>query len=170
MAVKKKAARKKVAKKKAVKKKAGKKKAGKKKAAERKAPKALSARRIALRRLLIEQRENIVKEAQAEIARYIKGENRQLVETALDDGDWSVIDLSEDISFRKLGTHRETLLKIDEALRKIDENTYDICEDCGEKINSERLKILPFAIFCRDCQEKREELEAVERWEPTPFR
>ena len=33
----------------------------------------------------------------------------------------------------------------------------------GEKIHSERLKILPFAIYCRDCQEKREELEAAER-------
>jgi DnaK suppressor protein len=118
-----------------------------------------------LRRLLIEKRENIVKEAQTEIAKYIKGENRQLVETALDEGDWSVIDLSEDINLRKLGTHRETLLKIDESLRKLEEGTYGICEDCGEEINAERLKILPFAICCRDCQEKREELEAVEREE-----
>ncbi len=123
-AVKKKAAKKKAAKKKVAKKKVAKKKVAKKKVVKKKAPKTLSARQIALRRLLIEQRENILKEAQAEIAKYIKGENRQLVETALDDGDWSVIDLSEDISFRKLGTHRETLLKIDEALRKIDENTY----------------------------------------------
>jgi|GEM_PF-80353 len=127
--------------------------------------KPLNKREIALKRLLVENKEAILKEAQTEIAKYIKGENRQLVETALDDGDWSVVDLSEDISFRQLGTHRQNLRKIDEALRKIDEGSYGVCEDCGDDINSERLKILPFAIYCRDCQEKREQLEAAERWE-----
>lgn len=116
----------------------------------------------ALRRTLIQRRETIVREAKSEIKNYITGKNRQLVETALDDGDWSVIDLSEDINLRKLSIHRETLLKIDEALRKLKEGTYGICEDCGEEIAPERLKILLFAIYCRDCQEKRELLEAVE--------
>jgi DnaK suppressor protein len=80
-----------------------------------------------------------------------------------------VVDLSEDISFRRLGTHRENLRKIDEAMRKIDEGTYGICEDCSEEISEGRLKILPFAILCRDCQEKREELEAAGRWESIPY-
>jgi len=115
-----------------------------------------------LKRQLIGMREEIVKEAKTEIGKYIKGETRQLVESVLDDGDWSVIDLSEDINLRRLATHREMLLKIDEALRKIREETYGKCEDCGEDINTERLKVLPFAIYCRDCQEKREELEKME--------
>jgi DnaK suppressor protein len=118
-------------------------------------------RKAALRRLLINRREEIVKEAKEEISKYIKGETRQLVETALDDGDWSIIDLSEDISLRQLSTHRQTLLKIDEALRKLDEGTYGMCEDCGGAISKERLKIIPFAIYCIDCQEKREELEKI---------
>lgn len=118
-----------------------------------------------LRRQLIQNRENIVREARSEIAKYVKGETRQLVETALDDGDWSVIDVSEDINLRLLETHRSILLRIDEALDKIKDGTYGICEDCGEKIRAERLKVMPFAIYCRDCQEKREELERVEREE-----
>jgi len=117
----------------------------------------------ALRKQLLEKRKEILEETQVEIAKYIKGENRQLVETALDDGDWSVIDLSEDINLRKLSTHRETLVKIEEALRKLDENTYGTCEDCGEQISAERLRVMPFAIRCRDCQEIREELEAAEK-------
>lgn len=117
----------------------------------------------ALRRLLIQRREQIVREAKSEIRNYITGENRQLVETALDDGDWSVVDLSEDISLKRLTTHREMLLKIDEALRKLKEGTYGICDDCSEDISPERLRVLPFAIYCRDCQEKKEHLEAVER-------
>lgn len=120
-------------------------------------------RRIALRNALIRKREEIVKEAKSEISKYIRGETRQLVDTALDNGDWSVVDLSEDISLRQLSTHRETLLKIDEALRKIDEGTYGKCEDCGEDISVERLKVLPFAIYCVDCQGRREQLQVLER-------
>jgi len=120
---------------------------------------------LALRRLLITKREDILREAKNEISKYIKGETRQLVESALDDGDWSVIDLSEDISLRQLSAHRETLLKIDEALRKLDEGTYGICEDCGEAINEGRLKVMPFAIYCVECQEKLEQLEKIGREE-----
>lgn len=122
-------------------------------------------RNAALRRLLINRREEIVKEAKAEISKYIKGEKRQLVETALDDGDWSVIDLAEDISLKQLSAHRENLLKIDEALRKLKEGTYGKCEDCGEEISDKRLKVIPFAIYCIDCKEKREQLEELERKE-----
>lgn len=122
-------------------------------------------RRVALRRSLVARREQIVKEAKLEISKYIKGETRQLVDTALDDGDWSVIDLSEDVSLRRLSAHKDTLQKIDEALRKLDEGTYGICEDCGEAISEQRLKILPFAIYCTDCQESREEIEEIERRE-----
>lgn len=120
-------------------------------------------REEALRKQLLEKRKEILGETQVEIAKYIKGENRQLVETALDDGDWSVVDLSEDINLRKLSTHRDTLVKIDEALRKLAENTYGTCEDCGDEISAERLRVMPFAIRCRDCQEIREELESAEK-------
>ena len=115
-----------------------------------------------LRKLLIQTREQFVKEAKIEISKYIRGETRQLVDTALDDGDWSIVDLSEDVSLRKLSTHRETLVKIDESLRKLDEGTYGTCESCGEEISEQRLKVMPFAIYCKDCQERIEQLEAIE--------
>ncbi len=125
----------------------------------------LTARKELLRKHLISKREEIVREAKDEIAKYIKGEANQLVETALDDGDWSVIDLSADINIRRLETHRERLLGIDEALMKLREGTYGVCEECGGEITSERLKVMPFAIYCRDCQEKREQLEKIAREE-----
>lgn len=122
-------------------------------------------RRARLRKLLLDKRREILKEIKIDISKYIKGENRQLVDTALDDGDWSVVDLSEDISLRHLSAHRDDLQRIDEAIRKIDEGTYGLCEDCGEEISEERLKILPYAIFCIDCKERREQIEAMERKE-----
>jgi len=112
---------------------------------------------------LIQKREQLIKEANIEVSKYIKGETKQIVDTALDDGDWSVVDISEDVSLGRLSAQREVMVKIDAAIRKLDEGTYGICEECGGKISEERLKVIPFAIYCRDCQEKIEQLEAVEK-------
>jgi DnaK suppressor protein len=122
-------------------------------------------RKERIRKLLIRKREDIVREAKSEIKKFKSGEKKQIVETVLDDGDLSVVDLSEDISLKQLSTHRETLIKIDTALRKLKEGTYEICEECGDVISEERLKIMPFAIYCRDCQEKKELMEKIEREE-----
>ncbi len=118
-----------------------------------------------LKRHLIRMREDIVAEAKAEIKKFKSGEKKQIVETVLDDGDLSFVDLSEDISLKQLSTHRETLIKIDEALRKINEGTYGLCEDCGDEISVERLKIIPFATHCKECQEKKEMLDKIRQSE-----
>ena len=49
--------------------------------------------------------------------------------------------------------------KIDEALRRLDENTVDECEDCGEPIGFKRLLARPVTTFCIDCKEEREKEE-----------
>jgi len=120
-------------------------------------------RRARLRKILVAKREEILKEAKEEIGKFIRGENKELVETALDDGDWSVADLAEDLNLRKLTAHKESLNRIDEALRKLEDGTYGICEDCGAEISEERLKLIPFAIYCVECLEHREKLEEMER-------
>lgn len=119
-----------------------------------------------LRRSLLKKREAIIKEAKEEIAKYISGENRQLVDTALDEGDLAVVDISEDVNLMRLASHRQNLLAIDETLRKIDDGSYGICEECGEEIGEKRLGVLPTATLCRNCQEKKEKLEAIEKAHP----
>jgi DnaK suppressor protein len=114
---------------------------------------------------LNKRKDAIVKEAKNEIAKYISGEHRQLVDTALDDGDWAVVDISEDINLMRLATHRKTLIEIDEALRKIAEGTYGVCEECGEEISARRLSVIPAATLCVGCKETKEQIEAVEREE-----
>ncbi len=119
-----------------------------------------------IKRSLINKREAIVREAKEEIAKYISGENRQLVDTALDEGDWAVVDISEDINLRRLSTHRRALHDIDETLRKIEEGTYGVCEECGEEIGEKRLHVLPTATLCVICQGNKERLEAIEKESP----
>lgn len=119
-------------------------------------------RKEKLRKILNKKREEILKEAKEEIGRHLKDERKILVETALDDGDWSVIDLAEDVDMAILERHKDSLNKIDESLINLEEGTYGICEDCGNEISEVRLKALPFAIYCLDCQKKKEDLEKIE--------
>ncbi len=51
---------------------------------------------------------------------------------------------------------REQLRLIDEALERIVEGTYGICEDCGEEIARARLEAVPYAKLCVECQSIRE--------------
>lgn len=57
---------------------------------------------------------------------------------------------------------RKLLNKIREALEKIDNGTFGVCEMCGEEISEARLKARPVTTYCIDCkieQEKREKLK-----------
>jgi len=47
------------------------------------------------------------------------------------------------------------LKAIDSAFNRLEQGRYGICEGCGEEIALERLKALPFAAYCVDCQTKR---------------
>jgi len=48
----------------------------------------------------------------------------------------------------------ETLERIQDALDKLQEGTYGICDNCGEPIGEGRLRVVPYATFCIQCQSK----------------
>jgi len=50
------------------------------------------------------------------------------------------------------------IAQIDEALRKIEDHTYGVCDRCGGPINRERLEVIPYATLCIDCQDIVEEI------------
>jgi RNA polymerase-binding transcription factor DksA len=53
-------------------------------------------------------------------------------------------------------TLEASLGEVREALRKFDEGTYGLCESCGRAVAEKRLRALPFATHCIDCQCKLE--------------
>jgi len=57
-------------------------------------------------------------------------------------------------------TERRMLRQVDQALNKIREDTYGLCEACGETISEKRLEALPFARLCIACQEEEERAKA----------
>jgi DnaK suppressor protein len=46
--------------------------------------------------------------------------------------------------------------EIDDALARLADSSYGVCESCGLEIAEERLEALPFTRVCRDCQQDRE--------------
>jgi DnaK suppressor protein len=81
----------------------------------------------------------------------------------LDQGESSEVDIQEDIEFALIQMKSETLNKIDAALRRLDDGTYGDCFECGDEISEARLRALPFAVRCKDCEEARETAEQRER-------
>ncbi len=51
---------------------------------------------------------------------------------------------------------KDLLEKVEEALRKIEQGTYGICDACKKPIPEERLKALPYATLCVECKQKEE--------------
>ena len=59
--------------------------------------------------------------------------------------------------------YAETLTKVDAAIRRLGEGSYGDCFECGDEISEARLRALPFAVRCKDCEEARETAEQRER-------
>ncbi|MBI5286799.1 MAG: RNA polymerase-binding protein DksA [Deltaproteobacteria bacterium] len=54
---------------------------------------------------------------------------------------------------------RKLIAKIKEALKRIDDGTYGICEVCGEGISEKRLEARPVTTYCIECKKEEEDLE-----------
>ena len=48
---------------------------------------------------------------------------------------------------------RIILSAVEDAISRIEEGEFGVCEECGEKINKKRLDAVPWARFCLNCQE-----------------
>jgi DnaK suppressor protein len=72
----------------------------------------------------------------------------------------------QDFALRRVENEQELLEEIDEALKRIELGTYGLCETCiaaglpatKSSIPKTRLKIIPFARNCIECERKRERL------------
>lgn len=73
------------------------------------------------------------------------------------------------MDFALMEMESETLRKIDEAIQRLQDGTYGACGDCDEAISEARLKALPFATVCRDCQAAREDDVAARNARPSRF-
>lgn len=61
-----------------------------------------------------------------------------------------------EINFILSDRERVKVKQVDDALGRLDDGTYGVCESCGLEITEERLQALPFTRLCRDCQQEQE--------------
>ena len=116
-----------------------------------------------LKSILEERRREIVSEVQGRM-RDVRAEGAASTgEVVLDAAESSEADIQDEIEFALIQMKAETLNRIDEALHRLEEATYGYCFECGEEISEKRLRALPFAVRCKDCEEAREVKQQRER-------
>ena len=70
---------------------------------------------------------------------------------------------NREVSFLLNGRSKANLMAIEEALKKIEEGTYGICEECDDEIVPGRLKAMPLAKLCLACQSRLEMEMSLEK-------
>ncbi len=115
---------------------------------------------------------NMLEERRRELQAEVQGKMRDVravgawggkVSEVLDAVESSEADIQEDIEFALIQMKSETLNKVNDALVRLEQGDYGNCFDCGEEIAEKRLRALPFAVRCKDCEEAREAVEQRER-------
>lgn len=70
--------------------------------------------------------------------------------------DQATDNFDRDFSLDLASSGQDLLNAIDEALEKIKEGTYGLCENCEKPISAKRLKAVPYAKLCIKCKEQEE--------------
>ncbi len=93
--------------------------------------------------------EDTLKKSQKEASGDISGYTYHMADVATDTYD-------REFSLGLASNERKLLYELDDALKKIEEGTFGICEGCKSLIAKTRLKAVPYARLCLKCQEKKE--------------
>lgn len=136
------------------------KKTAKKKTVKKKKGTTLSAKEKAylkIREGLVAQKENLLREAE-ESLNLLPGEIN-----FPDMGDQATAETDRDFMLRLRDRERMLLKKIEEAIERIDNGTFGICDgaDCGREIGLKRLEARPVTTYCIDCKTRQEEEEKI---------
>ena len=115
-----------------------------------------------LRKEFLKKAEATLRETKKQLLREIRGRVKEETEGSKDEGrdtyDLASDERDREINFILNGRERGKLMAIDEALQRIKDKTYGICEcgcdNCEGDIRVGRLQILPFTTLCVRCQEE----------------
>jgi DnaK suppressor protein len=123
------------------------------------------------RKVIIDtERYDMLREMLEERRQEIQKKLRSLRETLPADNDnvkdaeeQSVDDFVRDVDFALMQMKSQTLAKIDDAIHRLEKGRYGTCTECEAEIGAARLKALPFAPLCFDCQAAEEQRAQEER-------
>ena len=116
----------------------------------------MDKRQARLREMLLEKKRVLWNELRDELFQNMGEELHSQFEISLDPAEQGLVDLIADTGLKVADIRRQELTAMDEALGRLEGGTYGICEECGLEIPEERLRVMPFARYCREDQEKQE--------------
>ncbi|HEV8343789.1 MAG TPA: RNA polymerase-binding protein DksA [Candidatus Binatia bacterium] len=102
------------------------------------------------RRLLKRRMQEILSEAGKTVETMDEDENFP------DPTDRASLEENRNFLLRIRDRERKLLLKIQEALRRLEHGTYGVCEVCGDEISLARLRARPVTTLCIDCKSNQE--------------
>jgi DnaK suppressor protein len=84
-------------------------------------------------------------------------------DTFPDPTDRATLESDRNFTLRIRDRERKLIPKIVQALERIDNGTFGICELCGEEISEDRLKVRPVTTHCIECKEQQEKQEKARK-------
>ncbi len=126
---------------------------------------ALQKRHEMLKDILLKKRNEVVQRLEMQMGRKLVFDAGQKVDSAMDSADQSAQDMDAGIDYSLLEMKYEQYKDIADAFRKLQNNTYGLCEECGEEIDIKRLEVNPLARYCIACKIHKEELEKIQKEE-----
>jgi DnaK suppressor protein len=104
-----------------------------------------------LKERLERERERLTRELQQ---LQVSGRESLGYSTHMADDASAAFDQARDLALR--GNLEQLLKQVERALRRFDKGVYGVCETCGRAIDPARLRALPHATRCLDCQRRLE--------------
>jgi DnaK suppressor protein len=127
-------------------------------------PSRLTKRQLEhFRDLLLERRAEIVGDVQAMEAGALRGGGNSEGHAPMHMADVGSDTFEQEFTLRLAATEREMLAEIDEALKRIEDGTYGICEVTGRPISLPRLEAKPWAKVCIEVARERDRYHGFRR-------
>ena len=116
-------------------------------------------------RLLLDERKRLRNELSEMVEHQLKTEEKPVADAANED---DLVDVATETFEREKELALESSVQgilemVEEALKKVQDGTYGICDGCDKPIDGNRLRAIPYARLCITCKEREERHRAVVR-------
>lgn len=116
-----------------------------------------------LKKLLLEKSWELARDLRKELAARVREAPNFTSGSARDERDLSNLENEQDINCLRINSCSQDLSLIGEALGRLRQATYGVCEECGAEISERRPQVMPFASHCLECQETLEDVRMTQR-------